>query len=134
MSESRVVKMAILDKFKQFYAVLYQRRPKKMSENAERPARSGRGSGEKERPTTSSVRSGRGSGEKERPTASSVLFPAADRARRSGRPQRTITGISARHADQEKRRRMPAIYTTPAAGSNNPPAAAYQTGIRESVP
>ena len=40
-----------------------------MSENAERPARSGRGTGEKERPT-----------------ASSVLFPAAERARRSGRP------------------------------------------------
>jgi hypothetical protein len=59
MSERRAVKMAIPDKFRHFYAVLYQRRPKKMSENAERPARSGRGSGEKERPTTSSVRSGR---------------------------------------------------------------------------
>ena len=61
MSESRAVEMAILDNFRQFSAVLYQRRPKKMSENAERPARSGRESGEKERPT-----------------ASSALIPAAD--------------------------------------------------------
>ena len=88
-----------------------------MSKNAERPARSGRETGEKERPTSLSV-----------------LIPAMERTRRSGRPQRTITEISARHADQEKRRHMPAIYTTPAASSNNPPAAAYQTGIRESVP
>ena len=59
MSESRAVKMAILDNFGMILEVLYQRRPKKMSENADRPARSGRGTGEKERPTTSSVRSGR---------------------------------------------------------------------------
>ena len=43
MSESRAVKVAILDKFRQKLVVLYQRCPKKMSENAERPARSGRG-------------------------------------------------------------------------------------------
>ncbi|MBR7062162.1 MAG: hypothetical protein IKI42_03930, partial [Clostridia bacterium] len=43
MSESRAVKVAILDKFRQILVVLYQRRSKKMSENAERPARSGRG-------------------------------------------------------------------------------------------
>ena len=40
MSENRAVKMAILDKFRLFLIVLYQRSPKKMSENAERPARS----------------------------------------------------------------------------------------------
>ena len=45
MSENRAVKTAILDKFRQILVVLYQRRPKKMSANAERPARSGRGSG-----------------------------------------------------------------------------------------
>ena len=72
MSESRAVKMAILDKSRQLLVVLYQRCPKKMSKNAERPASSGRGSGEKERPTATSVNSGRGSGEKERPTATSV--------------------------------------------------------------
>ena len=47
MSESHAVKVAILDKFRQILVVLYQRRAKKMSENAERPARSGRGSGKK---------------------------------------------------------------------------------------
>ena len=71
MSESRAVEVAILDKFRQILVVLYQRRAKKMSENAERPARSGRGSGEKERPT-----------------ATSMLIPAAERVRRSGRPSR----------------------------------------------
>ena len=50
-----------------------------MSENAERPARSGRESGEKERPTASSVLITAAilTGEKERPTASSVLITAA---------------------------------------------------------
>ena len=42
-----------------------------MSENAERPANPGRGTGEKERPTTLSV-----------------LIPAAERIRRGGRPRR----------------------------------------------
>ena len=142
MSENRAAGRAILDKFEQILVVLYQRCLKKMSENAERPARSrprigsegaadrlervvpGRRSGQKERPTASSVlfpaadqvrRSGRppraccsrprirsegaadliervvpgrGSGQKERPTTSSVLFPDADRVRRSGRPHR----------------------------------------------
>ena len=55
MSECRAVKVAILDKFRQKLVVLYQRCPKKMSENAERPARSGRGTDEKERPTFPSV-------------------------------------------------------------------------------
>ena len=53
MSESKTAKKAILDKFRQILVFLYQRCPKKMSENAERPARSGRGSCEKVRPTTS---------------------------------------------------------------------------------
>ena len=57
MSEIQAAGGAILDKIKQILVVLYQRRSKKMSENAERPARSGRGSGEKERPTASSVSS-----------------------------------------------------------------------------
>ena len=57
MSKSRVVKMAILDKFRQLLVFLYQRCAKKMSENAERPARSGRGWSQKERPTFPSVSS-----------------------------------------------------------------------------
>ena len=65
MSESHAVKVAILDKIRQIIVVLYQRRAKKMSENAERRARSGRGSGQKERPILSSV-----------------LTPAADRGGR----------------------------------------------------
>ena len=72
MSESKTAKKAILDKFRQILVFLYQRRPKKMSENAERPAKSGRGSGQKERPTTSCVSSRPRSGQKERPTTSSV--------------------------------------------------------------
>ena len=51
MSESQAAGGAILDKLRQILVVLYQRRSKKMSEIAERPANPGRGSGEKERPT-----------------------------------------------------------------------------------
>ena len=38
MSESKTAKKAILDKFRQILVFLYQRRPKKTSENAERRA------------------------------------------------------------------------------------------------
>ena len=91
MSESKTAKKAILDKFRQILVFLYQRRPKKMSENAERPAKSGRGSGQKERPTASSVRSRPRSGQKERPTASSGGIPAAEQVvgiSRTGSPAR----------------------------------------------
>ena len=74
-----------------------------MSENAERQARSDRGSGQKgaadhiervipaadrvrkERPTTSSVSSGRGSGQKGAADHIERELPAADQEERSGR-------------------------------------------------
>ena len=71
MSESRTVKMAILDKFRLFLIVLYQRSPKKMSENAERPAKS--------RPRIGAD------------GAADLIereIPAADRVKWSGRPHR----------------------------------------------
>ncbi|MBQ3867733.1 MAG: hypothetical protein II789_04210, partial [Clostridia bacterium] len=77
--------VAILDKFRQILAVLYQRRPKKMSENAERPAKSGRGSGQKERPTFPSASSRpriRIEGAADLPERE---FPAAEQRRRLSR-------------------------------------------------
>ena len=80
--------MAILDKFGLILEVLYQRRPKKMSENARRPARSGRGTGEKERPTFPSVSSRPRMELEGAADLPQREFPAAERARRSGRPSR----------------------------------------------
>ena len=91
MSKSRVVKMAILDKFRHLLVFLYQRRPKKMSENAERPAKSGRGSGQKERPTTSCVSSRPRIGSEGAADHIVRAFPAAEQVvgiSRTGSPSR----------------------------------------------
>ena len=65
-----------------------------MSENAERPARSGRGSGQKERPTASSVRSRPRIGSEGAADRLERAFQAADRARR--RPVENAHGKYAR--------------------------------------
>ena len=57
-----------------------------MSENAERPARSGRESGKKERPTASSARSRPRIGQEGAADRLERAFPAADQARRRRTP------------------------------------------------
>ena len=99
MSESKTAKKAILDKFRQILVFFYQRRPKKMSENAERPAKSGRGSGKKERPTAPSVRSRPRIGQE---GAADIIFVAAFSENRTGLPElANLSYFSSKHPPRE---------------------------------